>query len=85
MESKELSMPSNLHLPEFRVTVYVPGVPIGDMNGYYIRAANDIEAEQKVRRLTMKSADGSKDIPLFDSTQRLRAQYWKPPLYPLAK
>lgn len=76
-------MPSNLHLPEFRVTRYVPGVLIGDMNGYYIRAANQFEAESAARKIVIKSADGSKEIPLFPRTEVLRVQYWKDPLCPL--
>ena len=75
-------MPSNLHLPEWRVTRYVPGILLGDMEGYYVRAANETEAERKVRRITVKSADGSKDISLFSATEVLRVQWWKDPLWP---
>lgn len=76
-------MPSNLHLPEWRVTQYVPGVLISDMNGYYIRAKGETEAVRAVRSLTVKSADGSKDVHLFTATEVLRVQRWKDPLYPL--
>jgi len=65
-------MPSNLHLPEFRVTQYVPGVLISDMNGYYIRAANQFAAELAARK-----------AGVFTLTEVLRVQYWKDPLYPL--
>jgi len=76
-------MPSNLHLPEFRVTRIVIGFPAESMQGYYVRAENEIEARSLVRALTMKSADGSKDIPMFGA-ESLRVQYWKDPLYPLS-
>ena len=75
-------MPSNLHLPEFRVTRIVIGVHAESMQGYYVRAENEVEARSLVRALTMKSADGSKDIQMF-GTDSLCVQYWKDPLYPL--
>lgn len=74
-------MPSNLHLPEWRVTRIVPGISASDMQGYYVRAENEFEARSAVRALTMKSADGSKEIPMI--TGPLRVERWKDPLYPL--
>lgn len=73
-------MSSDLHLPEWRVTRYVPGVPASEMNGYYVRAASEQEAERRTRQLQASSADGGSRVHLFELSDRLRVQYWKPGL-----
>lgn len=69
---------SDLQLPEWRVTRYVPGVPASDMNGYYVRAVDESQAERKVRQLMTASACGDRRVYLFELSDRLRVQYWKP-------
>ena len=75
-------MPSNLHLPEWRVTRIVPGIPASDMQGYYVRAENEFEARSAIRKLEQTGPNGKK-YPMFSGSEGLRVQRWKDPLYPV--
>lgn len=73
-------MPSNLHLPEWRVTRIVVGVPSESMQGYYVRAANGLDAKSAVRALEQTGPNGKK-YPMFSASESLRVERWKEPLY----
>jgi hypothetical protein len=74
-------MPSNLHLPEWRVTRIVPFVSSEEMQGYYVRAANGLDAKHIVRHMEQTGPNGKK-YPMFSGSEALRVERWKDPLYP---